>query len=81
MGDSAVARRSTRGSVNKPAILERLKEGRKGAIQVCTEAKINGPEYLAAQVVTDAIDTLAEEITGDRKHFGERVHTVRNGHK
>lgn len=64
-----MGRRSGRGIINKKAALEALREGRSGAIRVHREAKINSPEYQAATAVTQAIDDLAEQLTGDREHF------------
>lgn len=61
--------RTRRGFVSKDQVLEKLSIGRQGAIQVCTEAKINSPEYRAATDVTAAIDRLAGALTGDEGHF------------
>jgi acyl dehydratase len=55
--------------VKKDEVLEKLSVGRRGAIQVSTEAKIGSDEYRAAQSVTDAIDNLAELLTGDSRYF------------
>ena len=64
-----MTRRTGRGVINTKAVLLSLKEGRSGAIRVCREAKINSPEYKAAQAVTEAIDDLAEKLTGNREFF------------
>jgi len=69
-----LARRSQRGYINTKEVLQKLKQGRDGAIKVHREAKINGPEYQAASRVTEAIDDLAEELTGDRAYFHMRAH-------
>ena len=71
-----MVRRSKRGSIDTQAVMEKLKEGRRGAIQVRTEAVINGPEYHAALAVTDSIDALAEELTGDGHFFIETGHSI-----
>ncbi|CTQ45697.1 hypothetical protein LAL4801_04152 [Roseibium aggregatum] len=64
-----MSQRSKRRVIHTDQALGRLKEGRAGAIQVSTEAKIGSPEYRAAQDVLDAIDALAEKLTGNREHF------------
>ena len=74
--DLNMVRRSKRGSIKTDEVLGKLKEGRSGAIQVCREAKVFGPEYRAALAVTDSIDGLAEALTGDRKIFIEPGHSI-----
>lgn len=64
-----MVRRPKRGHINKDEVLEKLEAGRSGAIQVCTEAKIYSDEYEAADKVTEAIDGLAEKLTGDDSYF------------
>ena len=59
-----MAKRTKRGTINKPEVLARLKEGRRGAMLVCATAKIYGDEYRAAERVADAIDDLAGRLTG-----------------
>lgn len=61
--------RTRRRYVKKAEVLEKLRIGRNGAIQTCTEAKIDTPEYSAAIAVIDAIDDLTEALIGDRTHF------------
>lgn len=70
-----MSQRSKRGFVNKIEVLEKLSAGRAGAIQTHREAKINSPEYRAASGVTEAIDRLAEELTGDPKYFHIKMAT------
>lgn len=61
--------RSGRGVIKTQQVLEKIEIGRDGAIQVCTEAQINSPEYAAASQVTVAIDELAGHLTGDQSYF------------
>lgn len=49
-------------------------ECRKHCIRVLTNAPINEPAYAAAQAVMEAIDGLAEVLTGDRRHFHLKSH-------
>ena len=51
-------------------------ECRAACVQVITQAPIGGPAYVAARQVLDAIDGLAEVLTGDRRHFHLRQHTA-----
>ena len=64
-----MTRRTTRGVIKKSEVLAKLEVGRRGAVQVRTEAKINSDEYQGAGTVMDAIDNMAEKLTGDRSHF------------
>ena len=64
-----MTQRTKRGNIKTPVVLEKLREGRRGAIQVRTEAKINSPAYIAAGTVLDAIDQLASELTGNPRYF------------
>ena len=61
--------RTRRGTIKKSEVLTKLEVGRRGAVQVCTEAKINSDEYRRAGAVLTTIDDLTEELTGDRSHF------------
>lgn len=61
--------RTKRGVVKMAKALEKLAVGRDGAIQVCREAKINTPEFKAANHVVDSIDDLAASLTGNEQHF------------
>ncbi|MEM9733031.1 MAG: hypothetical protein AAF903_06035 [Pseudomonadota bacterium] len=67
-------RRSQRGFINTQSVLRQLQTGRDGAIEVCRQAKINGPEYQAAQGVLEAIDNLAESLTGDHDTLKLKPH-------
>ncbi|MBG6161506.1 hypothetical protein IWQ54_001156 [Labrenzia sp. EL_195] len=64
-----MTRRSGRGTIKKEPTLEKLGNGRAGAVDVMRQAKIGSPEYKSAGYVADAIDDLAEKLTGDRTHF------------
>jgi hypothetical protein len=50
-------------------ILDTLRACRKVMIEISCKVKINGPVYLAADGVMNAIDGLAAELTGDREFF------------
>jgi len=67
-----MSRRRSRGTISIKIALEKLGNGRAGAVQVMREAKIGSPEYKCAGYVADAIDDLAEKLTGDRTHFHTR---------
>lgn len=56
------------------AAMEAAGECRKLCVQVLTEAPIGGPAYKAAGEVMDAIDKLAEALTGERKRFWLKPH-------
>lgn len=64
-----MVRRSSRGFIKKDQVLSKLRTGRDGAIQVHIEGKIGSAEYVAATKITDAIDDLAEILTGERDYF------------
>lgn len=66
-----MARRRQRyfGDVEKQALLQAIGECRAACIKAQTAAPINEPIYRATDVLMDAIDSLAEVLTGDREHF------------
>lgn len=66
-----MSRRHKRGFIKKKEVLQKLRRGRDGAIQVCIEAKINSDEYRAAGRVVESIDELGETLTGDETLFHE----------
>ncbi|SCZ73427.1 hypothetical protein SAMN04488118_11721 [Epibacterium ulvae] len=72
-----MSQRTRRGFVKTDEVLAKLEVGRRGAIQVSTEAKIASPEYRAAQSLTNAIDNLAEILTGDPSYFHLKPATSR----
>ena len=51
------------------AFLEEAARWRKQCILVLTRAKPQGELYKATAAIVDAIDGLAEVVTGDRKRF------------
>lgn len=63
--------RHKRGFIKKKEVLEKLRRGRDGAIQVCIEARISSDEYRAAGRVVESIDELGETLTGDETLFHE----------
>jgi len=67
-----MSRRSGRGTIKVDPVLDKLAAGRAGAVQVMREAKIGSPACRNAGYVADAIDDLAEKLTGDRTHFHTR---------
>ncbi|MEW2914112.1 hypothetical protein [Leisingera sp. JC11] len=64
-----MSQRTKRGFFKKEEALEKLWAGRRGATQVQTDARINSSEYRAAGRVMEAIDDLAEALTGDPRYF------------
>ena len=61
--------RTKRGSIKKAQALIKLEEGRRGAIQVCIEAKIQSEEYTLAGKAIEATDQLADCLTGEERYF------------
>ncbi|MEX3008379.1 hypothetical protein [Hoeflea sp. TYP-13] len=62
-----------RSAFNTPEILEQLEKGRKGALAVMAGSPPFRDRYKKALAITEAIDELTEELTGDREHFWEQV--------
>lgn len=62
-----------RGFIRKNEVLEQIAVGRAGAIQVRRETKIGSDEYSAAGEVLEAIDNLAGVLTGNPKHFHDKM--------
>ncbi len=52
--------------IKKQDFLDRLYHARNTAIDIRREAFIGSAEYAAAGEITDAIDKVAEALTGDR---------------
>ena len=67
-----MTRRTKRGSIDKNAVLRKLREARDGAILVRREAAINSTEYEVAGRLNDAVDDMVEALTGDREYFWEK---------
>ena len=75
-GDFAMIQRTKRGYIDKNLVVPLLKEGRLGAIQVKTQAKIGSDEYRTAERVLVALEELAEALTGNSRYFQERLATA-----
>lgn len=71
-----MAQRSKRGFVKTDEVMQKLAQGRKGAIQVCTEAKIKSDVYQAANKTIDAIDNLADTLTGRANALHDKIRTA-----
>ncbi|QFT69285.1 hypothetical protein FIU93_21035 [Labrenzia sp. THAF35] len=71
-----MSRRSGRGFINTQEVLEKLCVGRAGAVQVMRSAKIGSPIYRTAMHLSEAIDDMAEKLTGDRTHFHDKPATT-----
>jgi hypothetical protein len=56
------------------AALKAAGECRARCVQVLTQAPIGEPAYLAARGILEAVDNLAEVLTGDRRHFHTKPH-------
>lgn len=56
--------------------LEACQSCRAACVAVLTEAPIGSPPYIAAQAVVEAIDGLAEALTGDRRLFPTKPHST-----
>jgi hypothetical protein len=59
---------------DKQNLLAALGEARWSLNRAKGQLPIGGPEYEAANKVTEAIDDLAELLTGDREHFWLKMH-------
>jgi len=64
-----MARRGVFVRCEEVAFLEEAARWRRQCIDVLTRAKPQGPLYKATAEIVDAIDGLAEVVTGDRKRF------------
>lgn len=58
---------------NAPEVLASLARCRATMNEVCINVTAFGPAYVAALKVMDAIDAMAENITGDKTHFHLKV--------
>jgi hypothetical protein len=50
-------------------LLDKAEGWRKECIRVLSRAPINSPLYRSVSGIMDAIDGLAEAVTGNRQHF------------
>lgn len=64
--------RGRRSHYIKSEALELLKEGRHGAAKVLAGSPPFKDRYKKALAVTEAIDDLVEDLTGDRELFWEK---------
>lgn len=58
---------------NAPDVLVSLARCRATMNDVCMQVTAFGSAYMAAAKVIDAIDEMAERITGDKMHFHLKV--------
>ena len=58
------------------AFLEEAARLRRSCIDVLSRAKPQGPLYKVTEGIVDAIDGLAEVVTGDRRRFYQRDATT-----
>lgn len=68
--------RTKRGFFDRSKALETLSVARTGCIEVRRKARINSPEYQAAGDIIEAIDRLAELLTGDPEYFWIKLATA-----
>ncbi len=66
--------RGRRASFAVPDALKKLEVGRKGATTVMAGSQPFKNRYNKARAVTEAIDNLVEDLTGDRELFWEKAH-------
>jgi hypothetical protein len=69
LGGQAMARRGVFVRCEEVAFLEDARRWRQQCILVLTRAKPQGPLYKAVSGIVDAIDGVAEVVTGDRQRF------------
>jgi hypothetical protein len=67
-----MARRGVFVRAEEIAFLEEVRRWRRQCVLVLTRAKPQGPLYNATSKVIDAIDDVAEVVTGDRRTFYPR---------
>ena len=67
-----MARRGVFVRAEEVAFLEEAARLRRTCIDVLSRAKPQGPLYKATEGIVDAIDGLAEVVTGDRRRFHQR---------
>ncbi|WP_336492292.1 hypothetical protein [Methylobacterium nigriterrae] len=64
-----MARSRTFVGAEQRAFLDKAERWRLECIRVLAQAPVGNPVYQAANGIVDAIDGLAEAVTGDRRHF------------
>ena len=62
---------------NAPEVLASLARCRATMNDVCLHVTAFGPAYIAASKVIDAIDGMAEQITGDKEHFHLKISSAK----
>jgi hypothetical protein len=67
-----MARRGVFVRADEVAFLEEARRWRQQCILVLTRAKPQGPLYKATEEILDAIDGLAETVTGDRQRLHQQ---------
>ena len=58
------------------ATMTAARDMRRAAVRVCTEAPIGSPAYVTAGAVLDALDSMAEALTGRRDALHNPQHTA-----
>lgn len=73
-----MARRSTRhfGAADRQTLLTAIGECRKACVEALAVEPIGAPLHDRTVAVMQAIDNLAELLTGDREHFWTKPHTI-----
>lgn len=71
-----MARRGVFVRAEEVAFLEEVRRWRQQCVLVLTRAKPQGPLYNATSKVIEAIDAVAEAVTGDRRTFYQRDATM-----
>ncbi len=66
--------RGRRSAYSIDEVLKQLERGRVGAVRVQAGSQPFKERYLKAKAITDAIDALVEEMTGDRERFWTKPH-------
>jgi hypothetical protein len=69
LGGQVMARRGVFVRCEEVAFLEEAARWRQQCILVLTQAKPQGPFYKATSKIVDAINDVAEVVTGDRRRF------------
>ncbi len=67
-----MARRGVFVRAEEVAFLEEARRWRQQCVLVLTRAKPQGPLYNATSKVIEAIDDVAEAVTGDRQQFHQK---------
>lgn len=71
-----MARRGVFVRAEEVALLDDASRWRRQCIDVLSRAKPQGPLYLSVSAIVDAIDGLAEVVTGDRRSFYQKDATT-----